>query len=156
MQWYLKKYKCCNSNRVSVNCVELIGMLQWFPVGRGQWHHMEDYWVSDVCPMRMLVWAFFKKKINEQVYRSALTMIGFCNFQRKCSDFWLSFAWERMKQTAANSVESPVHTTSPVDKLRFPLEKTKGYMSGMSTLLSLLLLQWAQFLPFWNAKSDCL
>lgn len=36
--------------------------------------------------------------------------------------------------------------------LYFPLEKTKGCMWGMSTLLSLLLLQWAQFLPFWNAK----
>lgn len=33
-------------------------------------------------------------------------------------------------------VVSPVRTTSPVGKLRFSPEKTKGYMSGMSTLLS--------------------
>lgn len=41
----------------------------------------------------------------------------------------------------ASDVVSPVYATSPVGKLQFPSEKTKGYMSGMSTLLSPLLLQ---------------
>lgn len=61
---------------------------------------------------------------------------------------FLMFGCQRWRQTPGNCVVSPVHTMSAVGKLQFLLEKTKGYMSGMSTLLSFLLLQWARFFPF--------
>lgn len=83
---------------------------------------MEGWWVARGCP---------------GCERSSLPVFD-CLCERGC------------RQTLANCV---VSLPAPVSRgLCFPLEKTKGCMWGMSTLLSLLLLQWAQFPPFWNAK----
>lgn len=64
-------------------------------------------------------------------------MTTFCNLQNQ-----MSRSHDRdVDGQPENCVVPLVYATSPVSKLQFPLEQTKGYMSGLSTLSPPLLLQ---------------
>lgn len=73
-----------------------------------------------------------------------------CVFTKKMS--WSLAVFACMTETATGKLCSIPRSHHHISCGQAPVsfrKKTKGYMAGMSTLLSLLLLQWAQFLlPF--------